>query len=109
EDSAPSSISPDILVSKPTTIFGLFIPLVKKYPPTRPNLYANSGDKSLFAIPLTPSVPNSLPILPPNQKNLMVPPPKMEGISFSLYCIIFCTLKKDTKILIFYDMGHWGR
>ena len=106
EDSAPSSISPDILVSKPTTIFGLFTPLVKKYPPIRPNLYASSGDKSLFAIPLTPSVPNSFPILPPNQKKFnQYPSPKDEGVSFaSLYCIIFYTLKKDTKILIFYDI-----
>ncbi len=70
EDSAPSSISPDILVSMPTTILGLFLPFVKKYPPTRPNLYANSGVNSLFAMPLTPSVPNNFPIIPPNLKSI---------------------------------------
>ena len=61
--SADSSISPEILVSFPTNIFGLCAPSVNTYAPALPRLYAISEVKSLFAIPLTPSVPNILPII----------------------------------------------
>ena len=58
--SAASNISPDILVSFATNIFGLWVPSVNTKAPALPKLYANSDVNSVLAIPLTPSVPNIL-------------------------------------------------
>ena len=71
---AASSISPDCLVSLPTTTFTLYSLLARTYPPALPNLYAKSQVSSLLATPLTPSVPKYFLIksLLPKMKTLII-------------------------------------
>src|SRR5699024_4159597 len=62
--SADSTISPEIRVSRPTSTVGLsssFCPY-STYPPTLPDSPARSVVSSVFATPLTPSVPKYLPM-----------------------------------------------
>jgi len=54
---AASNISPETLVSLPTITLTLSFPWANTYPPALPNLYAKSQVSSVFATPLTPSVP----------------------------------------------------
>ena len=64
---ASLSISPLTRVSLPTTTRGFSFPsLLSIVPKAMPILRANSGVIFSFAIPLTPKVPKSLPILPPH-------------------------------------------
>ena len=63
---ADSNISPDILVSFATNILGLWAPSVNTYAPALPRSYAILAVNSVFATPLTPSVPNILPIILPH-------------------------------------------
>ena len=62
--SPASSISPEMRVSLPTRIFGLSVAcFVSTSAPALPSSNASSAVSSLLAIPLTPSVPNNLPIV----------------------------------------------
>ncbi len=61
---AASSISPEALVSLPIITFGLLsssLFFIRISAAAIPIFIASSFVKSLFAIPLTPSVPNNLP------------------------------------------------
>ncbi len=58
-----ASISPEIRVSHPTIIVGLYaFSFDNTYAPACPNCIASNGVSSSFATPRTPSVPNNLPI-----------------------------------------------
>ncbi|BAA30020.1 128aa long hypothetical protein [Pyrococcus horikoshii OT3] len=63
---ASFSISPLTLVSLPTTTSGFFLPsLLSRVPKAIPIFIANSGVIFSLAIPLTPKVPKSFPMLSP--------------------------------------------